>query len=186
MLLKLTKVGILFFSWPTWCFLSFSFFLGDLYPKRVYEPRNLEILIPFTRVEKEALLAQLAKGALNSGRMQLNHVRFRSSEPQTSPCHPPPFLVQLMHVGAALLLFLSLDMQFKQTFPSWSPNSQRKFSREQNTHLPINLQFVVLTVWLKLLPYYLLSLEYIETILHKFRFAVLLKYNMQQSMQDCL
>lgn len=127
MLLKLTKVGILFFSWPTWCFPFIQFSFGDLYPKRVYEPRNLEILIPFTRVEKEALLAQLAKGALNSGRMQLNHVRFRSSEPQTSPCHPPPFLVQLMHVGAALLLFLSLDMQFKQTFPSWSPNSEKIF-----------------------------------------------------------
>lgn len=68
-------------------------------------------------MEKEALLVLLTKGPLNAGRMQLNHVRFRSSGPQTSPHPPAPFLVQLMLVGAPSLLFLSLDMQFKQTFP---------------------------------------------------------------------
>ena len=83
------------------------------------------MLISFTRMEQEALLALLAKGPLNSGRMRLSLVRFRSSGQHASKhtCIPPaPFLFRHdVRADAAdadvcsISLFPHLDM-LKQTF----------------------------------------------------------------------
>lgn len=130
------------------------------------------------------MLALLTKELLNSGRMRLTHIRFRSSGPQISSssfagasdaggcCTSAP------ESGYAVQTAVSLG---------GVPSVRQDFlGNKQNTYLPINLHFVVFTVWPTSLAYSELSLECIETTLHKFSFAALFGYNVQQNMQDYL
>lgn len=137
-LLKLRTVGILLFSLPTWCFSFIQFFLWS-----VSQMFLVLMLISFPRMEQETLLALLAKGLPNSGRMQPGLVRCRSSGQHTSQntCIPPaPFFsrwdVRADPAGAGCSVCSHVWMRSSsRPLSDWKPKSQRRFSGEQTKYV---------------------------------------------------